>query len=401
MQQLTLFGHVAAVYAEHTQPLRNDVLYDAVAKKAGVAQDDLRAVRPIGKAGTPRSPVQRKIRWAQQTLKTLGLLERVPEKRGEWQLTSKGKEKLTKADDDTHLLGFASDLGVAIWAKCNTVFAGLNEPIHLCLTSPPYPLRSPRAYGNPTEHEYIDFICATLEPIVRNLVPGGSIALNISNDIFEAGSPARSLYRERLVLALADRLGLYKMDELIWENPNKPPGPVQWASLRRMQLNVGYEPVYWFTNDPARVFSNNQRVLQPHSESHLQLIQRGGENRTRRYGDGAYSLRPGSFGNPTAGRIPRNVLRFSHVCQSQQDYKAYCREHGLPANQAPMPLALAKFLIEFLTEPGHLVVEPFGGSFTTALAAELLGRRWIATEQVLEYILGARSRFHPSALKAA
>lgn len=401
MQQLSLFGHVASVYAESPRAVRNADLYASVAERAGVSKVELQATCPIGKAATPRSPVQRKIRWAQQTLKTLGLLERVPESRGEWQLTSRGKDKLTKADDNTQLLGFASDLGVAIWAKCSSVFAGLREPIHLCLTSPPYPLRAPRAYGNPNEAEYIDFICATLEPIVRNLVPGGSIALNISNDIFEQGSPARSLYRERLVLALADRLGLHKMDELIWENPNKPPGPVQWASLRRMQFNVGYEPIYWFTNDPLRVFSNNQRVLQPHTDAHLRLIEQGGERRTRRYGDGAYSLRPGSFGNPTAGRIPRNVLRFSHVCKSQQDYKAYCKKHGLPANQAPMPLALAKFLIEFLTEPGHLVVEPFGGSFTSALAAELLGRRWIATEQVLEYILGARSRFHATSLKAA
>jgi hypothetical protein len=46
----------------------------------------------------------------------------------------------------------------------------------------------------------------------------------ISNDIFIAKSPARSLYRERLVLALHDRLGLWKMDELIWENKSKPQG---------------------------------------------------------------------------------------------------------------------------------------------------------------------------------
>ena len=124
---------------------------------------------------------------------------------------------------------------------------------------------------------YIDWIRKMLAPVVRNLVPGGSICLNISNDLFEPGLPSRSLYRERLVIALCDRFGLRKMDELIWHNASKPPGPVRWASIERSQLNVGYEPVYWFTNDPTRVRSNNRRVLQAHSDKHLKLINAGGE----------------------------------------------------------------------------------------------------------------------------
>lgn len=395
MDQLSLFEHVAGAYAEHGGKLSNETLYREVASKAGIDAESLRHREPIGRSGAMRSPVQRKIRWFQQSLKAMGILERVSGERGVWQLTGKGKAKLTKADTGTRLIAFDTDLGVAMWARCESVFPGLGEPIHLALTSPPYPLRSPRSYGNPSEAEYVDFICGVLEPIVKNLVPGGSIALNISNDIFEPGSPARSLYRERLVLALHDRLGLFKIDELVWENPSKPPGPIQWASLRRYQLNNGYEPIYWFSNDPTRLRSDNRRVLAPHSPTHLKLIARGGERRNRVYGDGAYTLRTGSFGNPTAGKIPRNILKFSHVCKSQQDYKAHCATMNIAANAAPMPLSLAQFLIEFMTAPGELVVDPFGGSFTTALAAQMLGRRWIATEQVLDYIIGARSRFTP------
>ena len=73
------------------------------------------------------------------------------------------------------------------------------------------------------------------------------MALSLSNDIFEQGSPARSLYLERLTIALEDRLGLRLMDRLIWKS-NKPPGPYQWASKERMQLNTAYEPVLWFSN---------------------------------------------------------------------------------------------------------------------------------------------------------
>ena len=58
-----------------------------------------------------------------------------------------------------------------------------------------------------------------------------------------------------------------------------------------------------------------------------------------------------------------------------------------------MPLSLAKFLVELLTVPGEIVADPFGGSFTTAKAAELLGRRWLSTECMAEYVIGSAFRF--------
>jgi site-specific DNA-methyltransferase (cytosine-N4-specific) len=58
-----------------------------------------------------------------------------------------------------------------------------------------------------------------------------------------------------------------------------------------------------------------------------------------------------------------------------------------------MPLKLASTLVQFLTEPDDLVVDPFGGWMTTALAAENNGRRWIATERMAEYAFGAEMRF--------
>lgn len=234
----------------------------------------------------------------------------------------------------------------------------------------------------------------SFEPVVRNLVPGGSVCLNISNDVFEKGSPARSLYCERLLLALNDRLGLQLMDRLIWENPSKPPGPIQWASIHRVQLNVSYEMVYWMTNDPSRVRSDNRRILLEHTEKHLKLIRGGGEPRDGSYCDGAYVIRAGkSFANETAGRIPRNVLKFSHTCSDKQKLARIARELGLPVHGATMPLSLAKFLIQFLTEKGELVVDQFGGWFRTAKAAEELDRRWISSELMLEYVLGGAEAF--------
>lgn len=98
------------------------------------------------------------------------------------------------------------------------------------------------------------------------------------------------LYVERMVLALHDRLGLSLMDRWPWINLSKPPSPTHWACVNRYQLCAGWEPVYWFTNDPDRVRSDNRRVLIPHTEKHQKLMAQG-DNRVVSYGDGAYRLR--------------------------------------------------------------------------------------------------------------
>lgn len=393
--QLNLFD-VAQAYCDQPE-LSQEALYDQLKSVAGVDAQVLSRVEQIGKSGAKHSIAKRKIRWHQQTLKAMGLLERV--ERGRWRLSAKAQDKLLVAQKSTVMLAYATDLGIAIWGSCSDVFGGSlgNQTIALCLTSPPYPLKNPRAYGNPKPSEYVDFICEALAPIVKHLKSGGSIALNVSNDIFMSNSPARSTYLERLVIALEDRFDLSLMDRLIWENPNKLPGPIAWASKTRYQLNVGYEPILWFTNNPLACTSNNQRVLMPHSEQHQKLIARGGEARHAITGDGAYRLYPGSFGNPTLGKIPRNVLKFSGTCQNQRDYQSCAKGLNLTVHSASYPLTLATFLVNFLSEKGDLVVDPFAGSMTTAVAAERAGRRWIASEIVYDYVRGSLGRFDGSA----
>ena len=183
-----------------------------------------------------------------------------------------------------------------------------------------------------------------------------------------------------------ERLGMRKMDSLIWNCPNKAPGPVQWASRQRLQLNTGYEPIHIFCNDPLRSFASNERVLQPHTEKHLRLMRAGGESSARVNADGAYRVRKGAYGRETAGRIPKNVLTFGHAGQDQRRLQLLARERGIKMHGAVMPLALAIFLVQYLSRPGDLVVDPFGGTLTTAKACEMLGRLWMASELMAEYV---------------
>jgi DNA modification methylase len=392
--QMDLFAPLLKTYAA-ADSLSNADLLSRLSATQGLPADHWSQRMPIGKSGELHSPARRHIRWYQQTLKSLGLIERVPDQRGVWQATAKlrSAKELTIALPHLAMLGFSTRLGVALWADCASVFTRIDEPIHLCLTSPPYPLARARAYGGPAQSEYTEFICRLLEPIVKHMVPGGSLALNISNDCFLAGSPARSLYREYLSIALFERLGLFKMDTLIWHDPTKAPGPVAWASKERSQLNVAFEPVLWFTTDPTRVRSDNRRVLQPHTIAQQKLIARGGETRTASYGDGANRMNPGAFANPTLGKIPRNVLQFAHKCPSQAALRKELKSRGLPMHGATMPLALASFLVQFLSEKEDLVVDPCGGWNTTALAAQNNDRRWLTTEKMLEYVQGGQFRF--------
>lgn len=397
--QLDLFAHVAASYAEAPDgALNNAALYGSVADRAGIELAEMEARVPIGAAGSLRSPTKRKIRWYQQTLKQLGVIEHVEGERGIWRLTVNAGKELHKAAAGVKLVAFSTDLGIAILGRCQDVFGSIDEPIALCVTSPPYPLRQARAYGNPDDARYVEFICHALEPVVRGLIPGGSIVLNVGNDIFEPKLPSRSLYIERLILALHDRLGLSLMDRIPWINLSKPPGPTYWAcrtqvNQPRVQLSAAYEPIYWFTNDPTRVRSDNRRCLEPHTHRHTRLMNAGGAHRTASYGDGAYKIRPDSYGQITEGKIPRNVIQRGHACSDTIAYREHAESLGLPPHGAMQPTAIADFFIRFLTEPGDLVVDTFGGTIRTGLASERLGRRWIITEWILEYMRGAAELF--------
>jgi site-specific DNA-methyltransferase (adenine-specific) len=62
------------------------------------------------------------------------------------------------------------------------------------------------------------------------------------------------------------------------------------------------------------------------------------------------------------------------------------------------PLELIKILITNSSQMGDMVVDPFGGSGTTAIASEELGRRWITMELDEEYCETIKTRFsskHP------
>ena len=69
---------------------------------------------------------------------------------------------------------------------------------------------------------------------------------------------------------------------------------------------------------------------------------------------------------------------------------------GLRENVHPTvkPLDLMRHLVRLVTPPGGTVLDPFLGSGTTALAAEMEGFAWIGIEKEAEYVAICEARLN-------
>jgi site-specific DNA-methyltransferase (cytosine-N4-specific) len=99
-----------------------------------------------------------------------------------------------------------------------------------------------------------------------------------------------------------------------------------------------------------------------------------------------------TFAQDRGGAIPGNVI----TCGNNESNSAYIKlskEQGKKIHPARFPAELPRFFIEFLTDPGDLVLDPFAGSNTTGAVAEQLKRRWIAVEKDRTYAKDSELRF--------
>ncbi len=390
-KQLELFQAVQNAYANSDGTLTQAELYASVSSEL-----NLDPTQHYGQAGkATHNLLYRQIRFIQQSLKQNKLLVNVS--RGCWRYTGK-KQDLQMPEEGKSILALSTKLGIIISSDCLDVLNNdiIEDQIDLVVSSPPYLLNDDRNYGgigsNP--QEYVDFLMSVIEKLIPRMSAGASIALNIGDDCFEKGSPSRHMHIAELMVALK-KAGLYYMGTVIWDS-NKPPGPTYHACVNSVQLRVEYEPILWFTNNPMKVRSCNRRVRQPHTSAHQSFVRSGGTRKAAQYGDGANTKRVGDYAKTdlSAGRILTNVWKIGNKCRRNELCNAYTREVlGQTPHGAKFPYRLAELLVKFLSRPGDLVVDLFGGTGTLGQAAEDAGRKWVVVEKMKQYIESSFIRF--------
>jgi DNA modification methylase len=360
-------------------------VYDLVAEKVDLPADE-RAAR-ITISGQSYNAFEREVRWAQQRAKLQGLLR--PADAGLWALTDKGHSALTKATPGIVVTIFMTDKGAALWGHCEDAVGLLDDnSLSLVFSSPPYPLLRKKEYGNLDEREYLDWMLRLAEQWMPKLAKDASVVLNLG-DAWRRGEPTLSLYQERLLIQFEDELGLKLCQRFAWQNPARLPNPAEWVTVRRIRVKPSLENVFWLSASD-NPYADNRQILVPYSDSMKAVLKRGGQEAATR--PAGYKMAEGAFGNDNGGAIPGNLIVAANT-ESNSDYIRSVKAAGLPVHPARFPAALPEMFIKFLTRPKDLVFEPFGGSLTTAAVAEALDRRWVASECMLEYVLGGQHRF--------
>jgi DNA modification methylase len=288
---------------------------------------------------------------------------------------------------------------------CRSVMKTLTEQsINCCVTSPPY--FGLRDYGNDaqigleqTPEEYVAALVDVFRDVRRVLRDDGTVWLNLgdsycnsngfarpsaeyqregrnnapSNDrnlryLHEAGYKTKDLIGIpwRVAFALqAD--GWYLRQDIIWSKPNPMPESVQDRCTKAHEyiFLLSKSPRYYFDNDAIKEQAQDW----------------GERDRTN-----------GKYHNDGSGLSPHSGLEKSYETKNKRSVWTVSPKPFKEAHFAVYPPELIEPCILAGCPEGGIVLDPFGGSGTTAVVADRLGRDAILTELNEAYIEIARKR---------
>jgi DNA modification methylase len=233
--------------------------------------------------------------------------------------------------------------------------------VALVVTSPPYfaGKEYEAALGSghvpATYLDYLDMLCDVFAECVAKLEPGGRIAVNVAN---LGRRPYRSLAAD-VIAILQDRLGLLLRGEVVWWKARGAAGSCAWGSFQ----------------SPANP------VLRDLTER-VVIASKGRFDRAL----------------PARERLARGLPAEASISRDEF-LEATTDVWEIPAESAtrvghpaPFPVELPLRLIELFTYRGDVVLDPFVGSGTTAVAAVRAGRHYLGYDTDEGYLAGARAR---------
>jgi len=258
----------------------------------------------------------------------------------------------------------AIPLDAIICGDCREVLAELPaDSVDLVITSPPYADQRVKTYGGIHPDRYVDWFKPIAVELKRTLKPTGSFVLNIKERVVDG---ERHTYVLELILMMR-RMGWRWVEEYCWHKKNCHPG--KWPN----RFRDAWERCLQFTKSP-NFKMNQEEVMVPVGEWSKGRLKNLSETDLVRDESDTGS----GFGKNVSNWVgrdlvyPTNVLHLATVCNN--------RNHS-----AAFPEELPAWFIRLFTDPGDVVLDPFAGVGTTALAAKRLDRRYIGIEIKEEY----------------
>lgn len=229
-----------------------------------------------------------------------------------------------------------------------------DNSISLIVTSPPYCMK--KAYENPTDdiNTFIALHERIMGDIYRVVKPGGSICWQVGYHIADSE-----------IFPLD-----YHIYNIFTKNNNEREYPlilrnrIIWTFGHGLNCNQRYsgrhEVIMWFTKGNDYSFDlDSVRIPQKYPGKRYYKGEKRGE----------------LSGNPL-GKNPSDVWDIPNVKAN------HVEKTGHPCQ---FPVVIPQRLIRSLTTSGDIVMDPFMGSGTTALAAYIDGRRFFGSELNKEY----------------
>lgn len=245
-----------------------------------------------------------------------------------------------------------------------------DNSIDLIFTSPPYADQRKRTYGGVKPGEYVDWFLPKTEQFLRVLKPTGTFILNIKERVVNG---ERHTYIIQLILEMRKQGWLWT-EEFIWHKKNSYPG--KWPN----RFRDAWERLLQF---------NKQRKFNMYQEAVMVPVGAWAQDRlanlseTDRIRD--ESKVESGFGKNISNWVgrdkvyPDNVIHMATECSN--------RNHS-----AAFPVDLPTWFIKLFTAEGDMVLDPFIGSGTTAVAAKQLGRDYVGIDINDEYCRVAEER---------
>ena len=245
-----------------------------------------------------------------------------------------------------------------------------DNSIDLIFTSPPYADARKAQYGGIHPKDFAGWLLERTNEFYRILKPQGTFILNIKE---RATNGERNTYVIESILGMREQGWLWT-EEFIWHKKNSYPG--KWPN----RFRDSWERCLQF-NKNKRFNMYQDEVMVPMGDWAEKRLKYLGQNDTRRTKSGTKSNYSKNIANWVGRKnaYPTNVLHLPTECSNKN-------------HSAVFPVALPEWFIKLFTRSGDIVLDPFAGSGTTAIAAFLLNRNYILMEINPEYCKYAEER---------